>query len=104
MPEKTGSRVISRESPEPFENRRSRLKALLPEAFPDGELDVAALREVLGEASEETKEKYGIRWPGRQEAIRLLQTVTTGTLAPVSADTDFRKAPNHVWIHGENLE
>lgn len=64
-------------------DRVAGLQALFPEAFVEGEVDVERLRQALGAASEDKRERYGLSWAGKSE--------------------DFESARN-VFIEGENLE
>ena len=81
-----------------------RLREAIPEAFVDGKLDIVGLADLVGEATETGPERYGLTWPGKREAIAMLQAPTRATLAPDKAEsTDFDKA-EHVFIEGENLE
>ena len=50
-------------SPAPADERRQKLTALIPEAFSEGRLDVAALKRALGgEAVIEGGERYALTW------------------------------------------
>jgi len=86
------------------ENRR-RLEELLPEAFSEGRLDIAALERTLGEDFIiDGGERYRLEWVGKSDAYKVLQTPTTATLRPQrDKSVNFDKA-DHVFIEGENLE
>lgn len=92
-------------SANPAEERRAQLAALIPEAFSEGRLDVAALKRALGEtALIETGERYALTWAGKANAYKVLQTPSTATLRPErDKSVDFDQA-QHVFIEGENLE
>jgi adenine-specific DNA-methyltransferase len=92
-------------SPNPADERRAQLAALLPEAFSEGRLDVAALKRALGEeAVIEGGERYGLNWAGKSAAYKVLQTPSTATLRPErDKSVNFVQA-QHVFIEGENLE
>ncbi len=85
--------------------KRRELMAVVPEAFTEGRLDIAALRRVVGEESVvEAGERYALTWAGKADAYKVLQTPTTATLRPQrDLSVNFDEA-EHVFIEGENLE
>lgn len=92
-------------SPNPADERRERLAALIPEAFTEGRLDVAALKRALGEAAViESGERYGLTWAGKADAYKVLQTPSTATLRPERDKSVNFDTAQHVFIEGENLE
>ena len=93
------------QSPDPAEERRMLLAALIPEAFSEGQLDVAALKRALGgDALIEGGERYALTWAGKANAYKVLQTPSTATLRPQrELSVNFDEA-QHVFIEGENLE
>ena len=81
-----------------------RLKVLFPEAFTEGKVDFAVLRQLLGDAVGEGEEKYGLNWHGKRCARQLALTPSTGTLRPCPEDSvDWDKTQN-LMIEGDNLE
>ena len=93
------------ESPNPADKRRAQLAALLPEAFSEGRLDVAALKRALGEGAViEGGERYALNWAGKTTAYKVLQTPSTATLRPERDKSVNFDAAQHVFIEGENLE
>jgi len=92
-------------SPDPALERRARLAALIPEAFSEGLLDMAALKRALGgDALIEGGERYALTWAGKANAYKVLQTPSTATLRPErDKSVNFDQA-QHVFIEGENLE
>lgn len=93
------------ESPNPADERRAQLAALLPEAFSEGRLDVTALKRALGEeAVIEEGERYALTWAGKSAAYKVLQTPSTATLRPERDKSVNFDAAQHVFIEGENLE
>ena len=82
----------------------AQLRALLPDAFSEGKLDVDKLRLTLGEAVHTGEERYGLNWPGKAEAYKEIQKRTTATLAPDRAGSVEFDASENVFIEGENLE
>lgn len=93
------------QSQNPACERRTQLAALIPEAFSEGQLDVAALKRALGgEAMIEGGERYALTWAGKANAYKVLQTPSTATLRPQrDLSVNFDEA-QHVFIEGENLE
>ena len=93
------------QSPNPAAQRRVQLAALIPEAFSEGQLDVAALKRALGgESMIEGGERYALTWAGKANAYKVLQTPSRATLRPQrDLSVNFDEA-QHVFIEGENLE
>ena len=93
------------QSPDPAEERRAQLAALIPDAFTEGKLDVAALKRALGESAiVESGERYALTWAGKANAYKVLQTPSNATLRPQrELSVNFDEA-QHVFIEGENLE
>ncbi|MCB9540296.1 MAG: site-specific DNA-methyltransferase [Myxococcales bacterium] len=84
--------------------RREALQALFPEAFREGRVDLDALRRALGDAVETGRERYGLGWAGKADAVRAVQVPSKGTLVPDrAASVDFDTTQN-VLIEGDNLE
>ena len=78
---------------------------MVPEAVADGKIDFEKLRELLDEdASNDGRERFGLMWPGKSQAIKAAQASTTATLVPdrdASKDWDTTK---NIFIEGDNLE
>lgn len=80
------------------------LRALIPEAFAEGDLDIEKLKALIGKVIEPGTERYNFTWAGKRDAIAMLQAPTRATLVPDPAQSiDFNDAL-HVFIEGENLE
>ena len=92
-------------SPDIAEGLRAQLAQLIPSAFTEGKLDIAALKRALGEASvAESGERYALTWAGKANAYKVLQTPSSATLRPQrELSINFDQA-QHVFIEGENLE
>jgi adenine-specific DNA-methyltransferase len=96
--------AVEGETPDFREELLSRLRDAAPEAFTDGKLDLERLAELAGEGLETSPERYGLTWPGKRDAIAMLQAPSRATLVPdLSESVSFDKA-QHVFIEGENLE
>jgi len=105
MTDSTSVATTIAQSPDPALERRQQLAALIPEAFSEGQLDVAALKRAFGgEAMIEGGERYALTWAGKANAYKVLQTPSTATLRPQrDLSVNFDEA-QHVFIEGENLE
>ena len=82
----------------------ARLKAQVPEVFTDGQLDLDRLAELAGDAVATGPERYGLTWPGKREAIAMLQAPSRATLVPERGQSVNFDDARHVFIEGENLE
>ena len=82
----------------------ARLKSVVPEAFSDGRLDLDRLAELAGDAVATGPERYGLSWPGKREAIAMLQAPSRATLVPERDQSVNFDDARHVFIEGENLE
>jgi len=91
-------------SQNPAELKRQALAELLPEAFSEGQLDIEALKRTLGEAVNDSGERYRLDWAGKSEAYKVLQTPSTATLRPQREHSVNFDSAQHVFIEGENLE
>ena len=93
------------ESHDPADERRKQLAALIPEAFSEGKLDLAALKRALGEeAFVEGSERYALTWAGKSDAYKVLQSPTNATLRPEREKSLNFDQAQHVFIEGENLD
>ena len=57
-----------------LKDRVEKLKAVVPEAFEDGKINFATLKEALGnfvEGETEDIEHYAFTWPGKRQARRM---------------------------------
>lgn len=83
------------------------LSALYPGVLADGVLDAASLGELLDvevTAPSDGRERFGLMWAGKHEAIRSLLRPGQGTLVPdLENSVNFDSAQN-VFIEGDNLE
>jgi len=95
---------------------RARLKQLFPTVFTEtrddkGELiesiDFGKLKAELGTFSdmfESRRERYGMEWPGKKEALRLIQTLSLATLKPCRDESVNFDTTENLFIEGDNLE
>jgi len=100
-----GSREpVATASGDPTADRADRLRALFPDAFADGKLDMARLRAALGETVAPDGETYSFGWAGRGDAVEILRTPTRATLMPAPEESVAFDATRNLYIEGDNLE
>ena len=94
------------ESKDLVAERIEQMKALFPEIATegDGSIDFEKLRLILGDEVDEGDERYAFTWPGKADAIRQSQTVTTATLRPCLAKSVNWDTTQNLYIEGDNLE
>ena len=80
------------------------LKTLFPEAFTEGKIDFAVLKQLLGGVADDDDEKYGLNWHGKRRARQLALTPSTGTLRPCPEDSVDWDTTRNLMIEGDNLE
>ena len=80
------------------------LRELLPEVFAEGKVDFERLKQALGESIDEGRERYGLSWAGKSEAIRNLQAQSVGTLTPLPEESVNFETTENIFIEGDNLE
>ncbi len=90
----------------PIADMLADLAALIPEAFSEGRLDLSELAVLLGSDADgqSTEPRFGLDWPGRTAALRLLRLPGRGALRPVGLNDIDLSQSDHVFISGENLE
>nr|MDA3909044.1 site-specific DNA-methyltransferase [Sulfurimonas sp.] len=81
-----------------------KLKELFPEVFSEGKIDFKKFEEELGQFSDVENERYNFTWNGKQEAKRIAQTPSTGTLRPCKKDSKDWDTTQNLYIEGDNLE
>ena len=92
------------------EDRLAQLKELMPEVFTESGIDFDKLRLELGDDVDEGQERYAFTWPGKADAIRQSQTVSTATLRPCVEKSRGRDGEDgsfdsdNIYIEGDNLE
>lgn len=81
-----------------------KLRAVFPQCFSEGKLDIDKLLNLCGEYIDEDFEKYKFEWKGKSECYRIAGKRSTGTLRPcVEESVDFENTKN-MYIEGDNLE
>lgn len=92
------------------DDRLEKLKELMPEVFTESGIDFDKLRLELGNEVDEGQERYAFTWPGKADAIRQSQTVSTATLRPCVEKSRGRDGEDgsfdsdNIYIEGDNLE
>lgn len=95
---------VAAETPDLRGELLARLADAAPEAFTDGKLDLERLAALVGDAAETAPERYGLTWPGKREAIAMLQAPSRATLRPDRDESVAWEEARHVFVEGENLE
>ncbi|WP_120005060.1 site-specific DNA-methyltransferase [Nesterenkonia muleiensis] len=81
-----------------------KLAELVPEAVADGKIDTKKLEELLDGDAADTRERFGLFWPGKKRALRAAQEPTTATLVPDKDNSKDWDTTQNVFIEGDNLE
>ena len=81
-----------------------RLKELFPEVLTEKKIDFDKLRLILGDEVETSPERYEFRWNGKNEAIKISQTPSMGTLRPDKESSKNWDTTENLYIEGDNLE
>lgn len=80
------------------------MKALFPEAFKEGKIDIDVLKQLLGASVDERDEKYGLNWHGKRKARQIALTPSAGTLLPCPSESVDWDTTQNFMIEGDNLE
>ncbi|CDG19669.1 Site-specific DNA-methyltransferase (Adenine-specific) [Xenorhabdus poinarii G6] len=86
------------------QNNIDQLKQLFPEVFSEGKINFDALKAVLGEAVDDSDERYNFTWHGKTRARQIAQTPSTGTLRPCKEESVNWDTTENLFIEGDNLE
>ena len=82
-----------------------KLASLFPSAVKDGQLDIEALKEELGQFEEVSQEKYELNWAGKQNAKKEARKNILGkTLRYIEGDGVNEDTTQNLYIEGDNLE
>lgn len=81
-----------------------KLRAVFPECFSEGKLDVDKLLSLCGEYVSNDFEKYRFEWKGKAECLKLAQKRSTGTLRPCHEESVCWDTTQNLYIEGDNLE
>lgn len=95
---------------------RAKLKQLFPSVFTETtnekgtlveSVDFEKLKAELGtftDLFESRRERYGMDWPGKKDALRVIQTPSTATLKPCREESINFDTTENLFIEGDNLE
>lgn len=95
---------VPRTTPEFTTEAAFQLAELFPEVVADGKINLDTLKKILDIDVEEGRERFGLTWPGKRDAIRAAQTPTTATLMPDKEESVDWDTTQNVFIEGDNLE
>ncbi len=95
---------LSGESLNLTEYNLDKIKEIFPEVFCEGKIDFDKLRLILGDSIENKEERYEFTWNGKNDAIRIAQTPSTGTLRPDKESSKNWDDTENLYIEGDNLE
>lgn len=107
---------VSLTSMEITDEKRKQLKQLFPSVFvetqnekgePIESIDFEKLKAELGTFSdvfELRKERYGMDWPGKKDALKIIQQPSQGTLKPDREESVNFDTTENLFIEGDNLE
>ena len=80
------------------------LRELFPEFFAEDKLDIARIKQILGDDEIVAQDHYELSWAGKAEARREIQRQTTATLLPDPEGSINFNTSENIFIEGENLE
>ena len=80
------------------------LRAVFPQCFSEGKLDVDKMLNICGEYITDDFEKYEFRWKGKSECLQLAGKRSTGTLRPCPEESVNFTETKNLYIEGDNLE
>ena len=86
------------------QTEKEKLKAVFPQCFAEGKLDIDKLLSLCGEYIDNDFEKYKFEWHGKAESLRLAQKRSTGTLRPCADESVNFDDTQNLYIEGDNLE
>lgn len=94
------------ESKDLVAERIEQMKELFPEIATEGNgsIDFEKLRLILGDEVDGGDERYAFTWPGKADAIRQAQTVSSATLRPCPDESVDWDTTQNLYIEGDNLE
>lgn len=91
-------------TPDFITDAATKLADLFPEIVADGKINLDTLKTIISADVEEGRERFGLTWPGKAQAIHTAQTPTTATLTPDKENSLNWDTTQNVFIEGDNLE
>ena len=104
MAEELNIKKLDGKSLDVAEADKERLKAVFPQCFVEGKLDIDKLLSLCGEYIDNDFEKYKFEWKGKSECLRIAGKQSTGTLRPCPEESVDFENTNNLYIEGDNLE
>jgi adenine-specific DNA-methyltransferase len=98
---------VDLKTPDLAAEKRAAFEVLFPGVLADGVLDATRLGELLDTpvtAPANGRDRFGLMWAGRQDAVKSLLTPGCGTLVPEFATSRNFDDARHVFVEGDNLE
>lgn len=95
---------VPRTTPNFTTEAAAKLAELFPEVAADGKINLDTLKTILDIDVEDSRERFGLTWPGKREAIRAAQVPTTATLMPDKENSVNWDSTENIFIEGDNLE
>lgn len=104
MAEELNIKKLDGKSLDVAEADKERLKAVFPQCFVEGKLDIDKLLSLCGEYIDNDFEKYKFEWKGKSDCLRIAGKRSTGTLRPCPEESVDFENTNNLYIEGDNLE
>ena len=86
------------------QSERDKLRALFPQCFVEGRLDIDKLLTMCGEYIDDDFEKYEFKWKGKRDCLKLAQMRSTAALRPCEGESVNFDTTKNLYIEGDNLE
>lgn len=81
-----------------------RFRAVFPQCFTEGKIDISKLLALFGQYDDNDFEKYKFEWKGKSECYRIAGKRSTGTLRPYPDESVNFDTTKNMYIEGDNLE
>ncbi|WP_375641910.1 site-specific DNA-methyltransferase [Bartonella sp. CM100XJJH] len=81
-----------------------KLKAVFPQCFTEGKLDIDQLLNLCGEYIDNDFEKFKFEWKGKGASLKLAQKPSLATLRPKREESVNFDNTHNLYIKGDNLE
>ena len=81
-----------------------KFRAVFPQCFSEGKLDISKLLALFGQYDDNDFEKYKFEWKGKSECYRIAGKRSTGTLRPCPEESVNFDTTKNIYIEGDNLE
>ncbi len=83
--EKKGERVAD-QTPDMREELLGQIRAVAPEAFTEGRLDLEKLTQLTGDAAEGQSERFSFTWTGKRDAVAMRGIASHAGRRPKNSD------------------